>query len=90
MRKRVANYKTYKLRECIGLFGFDLDSTNDGIIDEILTAERPEDVIHKHHRQWMQKNKMKHRRERTYWTECAYRWGEYMIIDENGFKTFWR
>ena len=90
LRKRVKELKTYKLRECISLFGFDPYETNNGIVDAILTAKCQNDAIQKYHKRWKRKYKMKYHLEQGWWSETTYKYGRYMIIDEKGFKTFWR
>ena len=93
LRKKVSQFKTYKMRECFGLFGFDYDYATKKDCpyhtDSIIKGLNPEHAILRYFRYYNRKYKIRHKNYAEWMNETTYKWGRFMIEDEKGYRTFW-
>lgn len=92
LRKKIGKLQTYKIRETASLFGnfFGQNRFNLIMSDHNITANSPIRAIKIYMRNYRKKQKQKNRYESEEYVETTEDWGRLMVVDETGFKYFYK
>lgn len=85
LRKKIGLMKTYKVRECWGLFGFD---TLRNYSFREFKAKTPYHAMQRFFKWYLNSRKEKHRFFEAN-SQTTSNWGHIQIVDEKGFKTYY-
>lgn len=92
LRKRIGKIQTYTIRETFSLFGdfFGHNRIGHTCSDTFISATSPIRAIEIYMRNYRKEYKQINEHEYPTYVETKESWGRIMVVDESGFKRFYK